>query len=49
MRVIVLLPEEDEAGMAWALGVSAEWSEELNDSRQDIYTLNDGEPLHAAG
>ena len=49
VRVIVLMPEEDKAGMAWALGVSAEWSEELSDSQQDIYTLNDGEPLNAAG
>ena len=49
VRVIVLLPEEDEAGLVWAQGVSAEWSEELSDPQQDIYTLNDGEPLNAAG
>jgi hypothetical protein len=47
VRVIVLAPEEDEAGAAWAKGVSSEWSEDLADPRQDIYTLEDGEPVDA--
>jgi len=47
VRVIVLISEEDEAGPAWAGGVSSEWSAELNDSAQDIYTLNDGQPIDA--
>lgn len=47
VRVIVLLPEEDEAGTAWAQGLTAEWSQELSDPRQDIYSLDDGEPVHA--
>jgi hypothetical protein len=47
VRVIVLVPEEDEAGLAWTRGVSSEWSEELSDSKQDIYTLDDGEPVNA--
>lgn len=49
VRVVVMPLEEDDAGTAWAQGLSAEWSEELSDSQQDIYTLNDGEPLNAAG
>ena len=48
VRVIVLISEEDEVGPAWAAGVSSEWSAELNDPGQDIYTLNDGQPLDAA-
>jgi len=48
VRLIVLAPEEDEAGVAWSRGISSEWFDELNDSRQDIYTLNDGEPVNAA-
>ena len=36
---------EDDVGAAWALGVSLEWSEELNDSREDIYTVSDGRPI----
>ena len=50
MRVIVLTPEqdEDEAGGPWMSGISQEWAEELLDLRQDIYTLEDGEPIHAA-
>ncbi len=47
VRVIVLVPEEDEAGAAWTQGVSSEWSEDLGDPRQDIYTLEDGEPVDA--
>lgn len=47
VRVIVLLPEEDQAGGAWARGISTEWSTELQDSREDIYTLDDGRPVNA--
>lgn len=49
VRVIVLLPEEDEAGISWSGGVSKEWAAELADSREDIYTLEDGQPVNAAG
>lgn len=48
VRLVVLAPEEDEAGVAWSRGISSEWRDELSDSRQDIYTLNDGEPVNAA-
>jgi hypothetical protein len=47
VRVIVL-PVEDEAGSLWAQGVAAEWSAELSDPREDIYTLADGKPVNAA-
>ena len=47
VRLIVLLPEEDEGGAAWARGIGKEWSEELIDVRQDIYTLADGQPINA--
>jgi hypothetical protein len=47
VRLIVLLPEEDEGGSAWANGIAREWTEELGDARQDIYTLKDGQPLNA--
>lgn len=47
VRVIVLISEEDEGGAAWAAGVSSEWSAELSDPAQDIYTLNDGQPIAA--
>jgi hypothetical protein len=49
VRLIVLLPEEDEVGGAWTHGVANEWSAELSDPREDIYTLEDGQPLNAAG
>jgi len=47
VRVIVLASEEDEAGWAWAAGVASEWSAELSDPNQDIYTLDDGQPVNA--
>ena len=47
VRLIVLLPEEDDAGIAWMRGLAREWSDELSDQRQDIYTLDDGQPLNA--
>jgi hypothetical protein len=48
VRIIVLVPDEDEAGDRWAQGISMEWADELRDSRQDIYTLEDGKPVDAA-
>ena len=45
VRLIVLLPDEDGAGGAWAHRISREWAEELRDSRQDIYALEDGQPV----
>jgi hypothetical protein len=52
VRLIVLLPDqdatgEDVAGTRWAAGLAHEWSAELRDSRQDIYTLDDGQPVNA--
>ena len=47
VRLIVLLPEEDEAGVHWARGVAREWSAELDDPREDLYTLEDGQPVNA--
>lgn len=47
VRLIVLLPDEDEGGGVWAQGIAREWIDDLNDSRQDIYTLEDGTPVNA--
>jgi hypothetical protein len=47
VRVIVFLPDEDEAGASWARGVASEWSAELEDTREGIYSLDDGQPVHA--
>ena len=47
VRLIVLLPDEDDGGVTWANGVAKEWASELRDSRQDIYTLEDGQPVNA--
>ena len=47
VRLIVLLPDEDQAGTAWSQGIAKEWHGELHDVRQDIYTLEDGQPVNA--
>ncbi len=47
VRLIVLFQEEDEAGPVWAQGIAKQWAEELNDPREDLYTLEDGQPLDA--
>jgi len=44
---LILLPGEDEAGGIWAHGIAAEWSAELHDRQQDIYTLDDGQAVDA--
>lgn len=45
---IVPTVAEDEAGAAWANGVVAAWSDDLDDPRQDIYSPDDGEPVDPA-
>ena len=47
VRLIFLLPDEDDAAIAWSHGIAKEWAEELRDSRQDLYTLEDGQPVNA--
>jgi hypothetical protein len=47
VRLIVLLPDEDQAGVAWMQGIAREWVDELDDPRQDLYSLKDGQPVNA--
>jgi hypothetical protein len=47
VRLIVLLPDEDETGATWTRGVAQAWADELSDTKQDIYTLEDGQPMNA--
>ncbi len=49
VKVLILLPEldYDEVGIEWENGIAREWQEDLADERQDIYTLDDGEPVYA--
>ena len=47
VRLIVLLPGEDDAGSLWPHWIAAEWSAELTDPREDIYTMDDGRPANA--
>ena len=43
--LIVPVSQEDDAGDAWMTSIAREWSDDLTDPRQDIYTLADGEPV----
>jgi hypothetical protein len=46
---IVILPASahEDVEQRWMAGVAREWADELNDAQQDIYTLNDGDPVSA--
>lgn len=47
VRVALVLPNgdaEDDAGRAWSGAIAREWASELSDPREDIYTMEDGEP-----
>ena len=48
VRLLVLVPEQDQADETWMRGVASEWSEDLSDPRQDLYTLEDGQSLDGA-
>jgi hypothetical protein len=37
--------DEDDTGATWMAGIAAQWADELADTRQDIYTLSDGEHI----
>jgi len=47
VKVIVEVEEEDPA--EWGRAVLRRWAEESDDPREDIYTLEDGEPSDAQG
>jgi hypothetical protein len=48
MVLIVPVVGEDDAGVAWMNGVSHQWQDVLSDPREDIYTIEDGEPVSEA-
>lgn len=41
----IKLSLEDDAGACWERGVAKEWAEDIADSRQDLYTSDDGDPV----
>ena len=48
VRLLVLVPEQDETEGVWMRAIASEWSEELRNPRQDLYTLEDGDPIDVA-
>ena len=50
VRVIVLMPEEDDLEETWPEALSANPSFAfLHDPEEDIYTLEDGQPVNYEG
>ena len=49
VRILVLIPEEDDAGGGWMQGIPRAWAAAWRDPREDIYTLEDGTPVDAVG
>ena len=52
VRLVVFPPDfpvahKDSAGISWETGIAVEWYDELCDSRQDVYTMEDGHPVNA--
>jgi len=50
VRLLILGPEPGAHGAdaAWMNAIAREWAAELGDDREDLYTLQDGEPLDAS-
>jgi hypothetical protein len=44
--VVLLAPDADDPeGKAWAQAISQAWADDWSDPREDIYTLEDCEPV----
>ncbi len=47
VTVLIVPAIQDEVDASWITGIAHEWAADLGDTRQDIYTLADGEPMDA--
>jgi len=47
-HLMLIWPDQNDAGALWPYGVSQAWSDELGDVQQDVYTLADGQPANAS-
>ncbi|MBI1830240.1 MAG: hypothetical protein HYR84_02175 [Planctomycetes bacterium] len=47
-RVKVILEIDDDGEDDWRMGVAEIWARDWSDPREDIYTLEDGEPINDA-
>jgi hypothetical protein len=49
VQLLLLIPDdeddEDDFSDVWMRGIAREWSAELADPREDVYTLGDGEEI----
>ncbi len=47
VEFVALIPDplDNEFSNAWMQAIAHAWREELSDPRDDIYTLEDGEPV----
>ena len=51
VRVLILVPDDGAIAHAagWHAGIGGEWTAELADARDEVYTLEDGELIQAEG
>ncbi len=47
VRIVLALPTEGEEDGWWQRAISHSWAADWNDPREDIYTLEDGQPIDA--
>lgn len=45
--VVTAAPSDSDIEDDWMMSIAHEWADDLNDARQDIYSLADGEPVNA--
>jgi hypothetical protein len=48
MDIVAPATDEDDGGADWAAVLAREWADELGDTRQDIYSPDDGGPIGPA-
>ena len=45
VKVLIGVPEDDDDANAWARAIGEAWLADWSDPREDIYTLEDGQPV----
>jgi hypothetical protein len=46
VEVVLVVPsDEEEISREWTEGIAREWAAEWSDPREDIYTIEEGEPV----
>jgi hypothetical protein len=49
VKIIIEIPPGEEDERAWARAIGRIWEADWSDPREDIYSLEDGEPVDGPG